>query len=337
MRTVRRGTVLDPGGDDQRGKQEGQGVESKRTVRVECRHEGGAGHEAEDLARLVGHVPDRRAEDELVSRQHVGQHGRPRRRERRAEQHGAREQDAQHGERGPRYRHPGDQGRPDHVAADHDVPAREQVGQAGQQRAADDRRQVGQGVRQRGEKCGSGPLEDQDRDRDLGKLITDVRQYLGEPERPELADGEHFVVRRLPVPRVPAPSAVRLAGRSGGRAAGRPGGRADARPDLTGLLPPGSFLGWLRACRVLGRRRPGRRTGSRRARRRGGLDGLAAGWDARFGYAVLARASRWPADGRLLRLRRPSPARRAFVPAPGAPCCFVRVSPGLLFLRHLAP
>jgi len=52
----------------------------------------------------------------------------------------------------PRYRHEPDRAHPEHVAGDHDAAAREQVREAGQQRTARDRRQVGEGVGERGKK-----------------------------------------------------------------------------------------------------------------------------------------------------------------------------------------
>jgi hypothetical protein len=109
------------------------------------------------------------------------------------------------------------------------------------------------------------------------------------------------VVGLLPFLGVPAPSAVRLAGRSRGWADAGPGligwfGAASVLGWLSagsalGWFGAGSVLGWLSARSVLGWHRSGRRAESRRAWRRDGLGGPAEGWGARLGYAVLAGAS----------------------------------------------
>ena len=62
--------------------------------------------------------------------------------------------------------------------------------QTGQQRAARDRRQVGERVGQRGEERRVGSAVDQDGDGHLSELVTGEGEYLGAPQRTELADGE---------------------------------------------------------------------------------------------------------------------------------------------------
>jgi hypothetical protein len=89
-----------------------------------------------------------------------------------------------------------DRADPEQVADDHHPAAREKVGQAREQRAARDRRQVGERVGQRGEERGVGSAVDQDGDGDLGELVAGEGEYLGAPQRAELADGEDLAVGR---------------------------------------------------------------------------------------------------------------------------------------------
>jgi hypothetical protein len=111
-------------------------------------------------------------------------------------QHGAEQQDAQRGKGQAGDRHQPDRSDPEQVADDHHPAAREEVRQAGQQRAARDRRQVGERVGQRGEERRMGSAVDQDGDGHLSELVTGEGEYLGAPQRTELADGEDLAVGR---------------------------------------------------------------------------------------------------------------------------------------------
>ena len=94
-------------------------------------------------------------------------------------------------------------------------PAREPVGQTRQQRAADDRRQVGQRVDGARRERGVGPFVDEDGQRHLGELVTEQGKPLAEPERAELPDGDDLAVGRLAFRRhgdaVPGSRRVRMA------------------------------------------------------------------------------------------------------------------------------
>src|SRR5437867_8908868 len=59
-----------------------------------------------------------------------------------------------------------------------------------------DRRQVGERVGQRGEERRVGSAVDQDGDGHLSELVTGEGEYLGTPQRTELADGEDLAVGR---------------------------------------------------------------------------------------------------------------------------------------------
>ena len=120
----------------------------------------------------------------------------PRRGERHAGQHGAEQQRAQRGERDAGDGHQPRGADPEQVADDHDPAAREQVGQAGQQRAARDRRQVGERVGERGEERRVGSAVDENGDGDLGELIAGEGEDLRAAQRAELADGEDLAVGR---------------------------------------------------------------------------------------------------------------------------------------------
>jgi hypothetical protein len=124
-------------GQEDDGRQaERHSVDAQRLVRVEHGDDGGARHEAENLAGLVGDVADGRAEHEHVAGQHVRHEGGPRRQERHPGQHGAEQQDAQRGKGQARDRHQPDRADPEQVADDHHPTAREEVRQTGQQRAS---------------------------------------------------------------------------------------------------------------------------------------------------------------------------------------------------------
>jgi hypothetical protein len=90
----------------------------------------------------------RGTEHELIARQYVRQQGSTRRGKRRAGQHGAEQQRAQRGEWHARHRHQPDGPDPEQVAGDHDTAAREQVREAGEQRAltVTDARALGQRI-----------------------------------------------------------------------------------------------------------------------------------------------------------------------------------------------
>ena len=184
-------------GQEDEGRQaERHGVDAQRLVRVEHGDDGGARHEAENLAGLVGDIADSGAEHELVAGQHVRHERGPRRREWHPGQHGAEQQDAQRGKGQAGNRHQPDRSDPEQVADDHHPAAREEVCQTGQQRAARDRRQVGERVGQRGEERRMGSAVDQDGDGHLSELVTGEGEDLRAPQRTELADGEDLAVGR---------------------------------------------------------------------------------------------------------------------------------------------
>ena len=110
------------------------------------------------------------------------------------QQHGDEQQSAQSREWHARDRHQRDEPGPDDVADDHHAAPRKQVGQPGQQRAARDRRQIGQRVRQRRQEGRAGPVVHQHRDGNLRELIPGVGQDLRGPQAAEFADREDFPV-----------------------------------------------------------------------------------------------------------------------------------------------
>ena len=137
---------------DQRGRQaERQCVQGQRTVRTQGRHQDPAAQEPGDLTGLEGHVAQRRAHREPFPGEYLREHGRPRRGERWPEQHGEAQQRAGPGQGHAGQRHQLHQPAANEVQGDHDLAPRERVHHARKQRAAQDRRQVGQGVRERGE------------------------------------------------------------------------------------------------------------------------------------------------------------------------------------------
>ena len=84
-------------------------------------------------------------------------------------------------------------------------------------RAADHRRQVGQGVRRRGQERRSGPGVHHEGDGDLRELIARAGQGLGGPQRAELADGEHIAVGHRVVAGLPMPAWPRCVRRPPGK------------------------------------------------------------------------------------------------------------------------
>ena len=100
------------------------------------------------------------------------------------------------------------------------------VRQTGQQRAARDRRQVGERVGQRGEERRVGSAVDQDGDGHLSELVTGEGEYLGAPQRTELADGEDLAIGR---PRLGCPP---VTARVDGLAFVRAPGPAGLGPEL---------------------------------------------------------------------------------------------------------
>jgi len=171
-------------------------VDAQRLVRVEHGDDGGARHEAENLAGPVGDVADGRAGHEHVAGQHVRHERGPRRRERHPGQHGAEQQDAQRGKGQARDRHQPDRADPEQVADDHHPTAREEVRQTGQQPATRDRRQVGERVHQRREERGADSAVDEDGDGHLSELVTGEGEDLATPQHTELADGEDLAIGR---------------------------------------------------------------------------------------------------------------------------------------------
>jgi len=121
---------------------------------------------------------------------------------------GAEQQDAQRGKGQAGDRHQPDRSDPEQVADDHHPAAREEVRQTGQQRAARDRRQVGERVGQHGEERGVGSAVDEDGDGHLSELVTGEGEYLGAPQRTELADGEDLAVGRPRLRRPPVTAPV---------------------------------------------------------------------------------------------------------------------------------
>ncbi len=201
-----RGRPRGDGQPDQRGgDRERGGVDQQRLSGAHRGHEDAAGGVAGDLRGAEGEAGQRgRRGVPVVVVEHVADQRGPGGGER-GRQQGHREH---RGEQG-RQRQAGDgrhRGQPGagQVAADHHGATRVPVGQAGQQRAADQRGQQGDRVgRRRGEwRAGGG--EYQQGQRDPGELVTDQRRRPGRPQPAELAVGQDR--RPLPV----APSGRRL-------------------------------------------------------------------------------------------------------------------------------
>jgi hypothetical protein len=144
---------------------------------------------------------------------------------------GAEQQRAQRGKGHAGDRHQPGRADPEQVADDHHPAAREKIGQAREQRAARNRRQVGERVGQRGEERGVGSAVDQDGDGYLGELVASEGEYLGAPQRAELADGEDLAVGRPRLRR--PPMAAWMDDRGPLAFAGSPAFVPD--PSLTGL------------------------------------------------------------------------------------------------------
>jgi hypothetical protein len=147
--------------------------------------------EPDDLRELERGEADRGAEHVLLAVEHVGVDGRAGRGERSpGERH--HEQERHHrGQRHARDDHDQHQGAPQQVADDHHAPARMPVGQPGQRDTADESGHDADHEGDRREQRRLGPVEDQHRQRDPGQLVTDDRQELRQPQRPELGHREH--------------------------------------------------------------------------------------------------------------------------------------------------
>ena len=105
------------------------------------------------------------------------------------------------------------------VTDDHDPPPGDEVGEHRQDRAAHDRRQVREGVRDSGLQRRVRVVVDEYGKSDLGELVADIGQRLGQPEGTELTDTEHFAISGLAIqrPSMSSPRALLYCGRDPGR------------------------------------------------------------------------------------------------------------------------
>jgi hypothetical protein len=185
--------------DHERRDDERHRVQQQCPGRADGDHEHAAEYEADDLRRLPRDRVDRGAHHVQLAVQHLGQHRRAGRREGRRTQLREEQQHQERGERHARDHHQPDERRPHEVGHDHHGPPGDPVGEAGEQRAADEPRQEADRVRQRGQQRRARPGVHEDGQRHARELVPDQGQHVRRPQRPELPHREDVAEgRRYP-------------------------------------------------------------------------------------------------------------------------------------------
>ena len=211
-----RGAALQAAGQPQRRHGEGGAVDEQRRRRAEDGDQRAGRQEADHLGQLQRDVGQRGGDGVAVAVQHVGHQRRAGRLERWRAQRDQEEQRQQHRQRRARDRHQRRAARPRATSAaiEHPV-AGQPVGQRGQQRAAEQPRQVADREGQRRQQRRGGALVDQHGQRHPGELVAGGGEQERAEQRPELRG------RRRPRGRSPAVAAASRRGACPRRRRGR--------------------------------------------------------------------------------------------------------------------
>ena len=174
-------------------------VDEQRRRRAQDGDQRPGRQEADHLRQLQRDVGQRGGDGVAVALEHVGHQRRPGRLERwRAQRHQEQQRRAAPAAACPGIAISAEQRGPGDVGGDeHPVPG-QPVGERGQQRAAEQPRQVADREGQRRQQRGGGALVDQHRQRHPGQLVAGRGQQERAEQRPELADGEDLAERRRP-------------------------------------------------------------------------------------------------------------------------------------------